>query len=236
MKKCRLIPFGNYGPIWVWMLLGLLLSLATGFIPAYAQEGSQGQVQLLTGRAAPGAGSFYLLPNLKQGQTLYVYSQGTSGNLDPLLLLSDKTLDRFTVGEEFRTDVEQAIAAGRDPLEVVPEFADQFFTAWDDDSGLGYAAALEYPIPADGDYKLAVITTPAKNTSGQFRLLIGLDTPDVLGGSAEVTGDTIAIIDEENTQANVAVQEITGTLTAEDPATFFELNPVKAGDTLYVFA
>ena len=34
----------------------------------------------------------------------------------------------------------------------------------------------------------------------------------------------------------MTVQEITGTLTAEDPATFFELNPVKAGDTLSVFA
>ena len=122
----------------------------TDFIPAYAQEDSQGQVQSLTGQAAPGAGSFYLLPNLKRGQTLYVYAQGTSGNLDPLLLLSDKSLDRLTVGEDFRADVEQAIAAGRDPLEVVPEFADRYFLAWDDDSGQGYAAALEYTIPARG--------------------------------------------------------------------------------------
>jgi hypothetical protein len=235
MNKSLSVPARH--PVWVVIItsiLVILLSLISHSGPIHAQQG--GQVQLLTGRAEPGAGSFYLLPNLKRGQTLYVYAQGTSGSLDPLLLLSDKTLDRFKVGEEFRAEVERAIAAGRDPLEVVPEFADQFFAAWDDDSGLGYAAALEYPIPADGDYKLAVITTPAKDTSGQFRLLIGLDTPDVLSGNAEVTGDTIAVLDEENTQANVTVQEITGTLTAEDPTTFFELNPVKAGDTLYVFA
>ena len=218
------------------LLLLLMISLSALFMPAYAQEGSQGQVQSLTGRAAPGAGSFYRLPDLKQGQILYVYAQGTSGNLDPLLLLADDTLDRFTVGEEFRADVERAIGAGRDPLEVVPEFADRYFLAWDDDSGLGYAAALEYRIPADGDYGLAVITTPAKETSGQFRLLVGLDAPAVLSGSAEVTGDTIAVIDEVNTQVNVATQVITGTLTVEDPATFYELNPVSAGDTLYVFA
>ncbi len=223
--------------IWtVAVLLVLLLSLSAMLIPTHAQEGSQGQVQLLTGRAAPGAGSFYVLPNLKRGQTLYVYAQGTSGNLDPLLLLADESLDRFTVGEEFRADVEQAIAAGRDPLEVVPEFADQYFLTWDDDGGLGYAAALEYRIPTDGDYKLAVITTPAKTTSGQFRLLVGLDAPSVLNGSAEVTGDTIAVIDEKNTQANVAVQVITGTLTVEDPTTFFQLDPTSAGDMLYVFA
>jgi len=235
MNKSLSVPARH--PVWVVIItsiLVILLSLISHSGPIHAQQG--GQVQLLTGRAEPGAGSFYLLPNLKRGQTLYVYAQGTSGSLDPLLLLSDKTLDRFKVGEEFRAEVERAIAAGRDPLEVVPEFADRFFTAWDDDSGLGYAAALEYPIPADGDYKLAVVSTPAKDTSGQFRLLVGLDAPDVLSGNAEVTGDTIAVLDEKNTQANVTVQEITGTLTAEDPATFFELNPVKAGDTLYVFA
>jgi hypothetical protein len=214
----------------------MLLSLSATLLPAYAQEGSQGQVQALTGRAAPGAGSFYFLPDLKRGQTLYVYAQGISGNLDPLLLLADDTLDRFTVGEDFRTDVERAIAAGRDPLEVVPEFADQYFLAWDDDSGLGYAAALEYAIPADGDYKLAVITTPAKDTTGQFRLLVGLDAPAVLSGSAEATGDVIAVIDEANTQVNVATQVITGSLTVEDPATFYELNPVDPGDILYVSA
>ena len=151
------LPRTGY-PIRVAALAALLLILVIGLGPVYAQEG--GKVQLLTGRVEPGAGAFYLLPNLKQGQTLYVYAQGTSGNLDPLLLLSDETLNRFTVRDEFWADVERAIAAGRDPLEVVPEFADQFFLAWDDDSGLGYAAALEYPIPADGDYKLAVVSTP----------------------------------------------------------------------------
>ena len=70
-------------------------------------------VQELTGRIDPGSGSFYAIAPLEEGQTLYVYVQGISGNLDPLLLLADDTLDRFTVGEDFRTDVERAIEEGR---------------------------------------------------------------------------------------------------------------------------
>lgn len=230
--KNRAIRFKIFG------LLGgaaLLLALAANLFPVYAQEGSQPPVQVLTGRAAPGAGTFYVLPNLKRGQTVYAYAQGTSGDLDPLLLFSDDTLDRSTIANQFNSDVKQAISAGRDPLEVIPEFASQYFLAWDDDSGSGYAAALEYRIPADGDYKLAVITTASKPTSGQYRLLVGINSPEVLTGSAPVTGDPIALVDTVNTLANVAVQEITGTLTLEDPTTFFELNPVKAGDTLYVY-
>ena len=72
-------------------ILIIVLSLISGGEPIHAQEG--GQVQLITGRAEPGAGSFYDLANLKKGQTLYAYAQNTSGNLDPLLLFADDTLD-----------------------------------------------------------------------------------------------------------------------------------------------
>ena len=233
MKKVFVfLPKTRY-PIRVAVLAAMLIILVISLAPVYAQE--DGKIQLLTGRAEPGAGAYYLLPNLEQGQTIYVYAQGISGDLDPVLLFADETLDRFQVSNEFRADVERAVAAGRDPLEVVPEFANRFFLAWDDDSGMGYAAALQYTIPTNGNYKLAVINSPAKSTAGQFRLLVGIDAPSVLAGSAEVTGDTIAILDEENSLTNVATQEITGTLTAADPATFFGLNEVTAGDTLYVF-
>ena len=234
MKKLSAIVVkSRHSALLVIALVVLLVSLFLTIGPAVAQQ--PGPVQELTGQARLGAGSFYLLPDLKKGQTLYAYAQGISGNLDPLLLVADETLTWFKVTNEFRAEVEQAIASGRDPLEVVPEFADKYFLAWDDDSGSGYAAALQYTIPADGNYKLAVITTPAKPTSGQFRLLIGLDAPAVLTGSAQVTGDILAVLDEQDTQANVAVQEVTGSLTAADPTTFFNLNRIKAGDVLSVW-
>jgi hypothetical protein len=151
------------------------------------------------------------------------------------MALTHASLDVSTLGEDFVTEVNLAIAEGRDPLVAISQIADGLFLAWDDDSGAGYAAAFEFTVPADGDYRLLVTSTPAQDTFGNYRLLVGLDTPEVLTGEARPTGDTIAILDEAASRINVAVQEVTGTLSGDDPATFFDLNPVNAGDTLYVF-
>lgn len=234
MRMHRKIPSGWAISRWARLAFALgLVSMAVS-IPVAAQDSRQGQVQILTGFTGTNAGAFYTLPDLTSGQTLYLSAEGTSGNLDPLLLVSDTRLDRETVGSEFETAVAQAIAAGGDPLAVVPRFADEFFTAWDDDSGPGYAAAIDYPIPADGDYTVIVVSTAARPTSGQYRLSVGLDAPDVLSGTAISTGDIIARADEQNTLEREGIQEVTGTLTTEDPATFFDLFPVAAGDTLSV--
>lgn len=217
------------------LILILGLGLTAVFIPLSAQENNQGQIQIVTGWAGTNAGAFYALPNLKEGQTLYLFGEGTSGDLDPLLLLADTEMDRKTIREEFQTAVAQAVAAGGDPLQVIPQFADQVFTAWDDDSGPGYTAVIEYLIPADGDYIVALISTAAQATSGNFQLTIGLDAPEVLSGSAQATGDIIAHPDTQNSLEHEGIQEITGALTSEDPVTYFDLYPVAAGDILYVY-
>ena len=51
---------------------------------------------------------------------------------------------------------------------------------------------MSFPIPADGDYSLAV-TRYDESSSGAFRLLIGIDAPDVLSGTAQPTGDEVAV-------------------------------------------
>ncbi len=58
----------------------------------------------------------------------------------------------------------------------------------DDDSGGGFNAALQYTVTEDGDYTLAVTRYDA-STSGQYRLLVGLDMPAVLQGRARPSGD-----------------------------------------------
>lgn len=216
-------------PVFFAVLTGLIFSLGL----VQAQE--NGAVQEFTGEAGTGKPTFYLLPNLKKGDTLYIYASGESGNLDPLVALGDKAFTRETLADDFLAVVNQALNAGRDPLEVVPEFADKVFLAWDDDSGNGYDAAFEFTIPANGDYQLFLGSTPATPTFGRYRLLIGLNAPDVLTGQAESTGDGIAMLDKANSRQNVGIEEITGTFTTDKNSTFFVLNELKADDTVYAY-
>jgi hypothetical protein len=219
---------------WVTLVLVLGLSQIIGLGPARAQ--GEGQVQELLGRIDLDLpNKAYRLPDLKRGQTLYLYMQGTSGNLDPLVGLLDSDADVVGLGIDFRTAVEQAVVEGEDPLAVVPQFADRTFMAWDDDSGLGYAAALEFPVPSDGDYLLMAGDAPFPGTFGQYRLLIGLDAPQVLTGEATPTGEILAVGLEDRDRAEVAVQKLTGELATDKPSTFFNLENVSPGDTFYAY-
>jgi hypothetical protein len=189
----------------------------------------------LSGRAAKGANVFYTLPDLKEGQVLTVYVAGTSGNLDPLTGLTDARIEGDALKEAFFGDVARVTAEGRDPLEALPEIYERYFLAWDDDSGAGYDATFEFAIPADGDYQLMVSRSPMQDTQGDFRLLIGIDTPQVLSGDAADTGDTIAVLDEDNSQFVTHVQELTGRLSSEEPSAVLNLRPLREGDLFSAF-
>ncbi len=175
--------------------------------PAHAQDEPQpedgGAVQALTGVIAVDGGVFYTLPGLLEGQRLDVYMESTSGNLDPFLGLYDEKRTDEGLLEEFWNEVDLVIAENRDPLKALPRIYDELFVAWDDDSGAGYDAAFSFVVPADGDYQLVVLSTPTKDTFGEYNLWIGLDGP-ALVGAAEPTGDEIAIRDEEVTRRLVA--------------------------------
>jgi hypothetical protein len=208
-----------------------LLNLLFGAERSQAQEGA---VQELIGFVEPGKGGIYILPDLEQDQTIYVYAHGMSGNLDPLVALAEGNVDPKELGIKFWTEVNQAVAAGQDPLTIVPDFADEFFLAWDDDSGDGYDGVFEYKVPADGDYQLFVFVSPATRSFGNFQLLVGLDAPEVLRGKAQPTGDQLAILNREASRTNVKVDEITGTLTSDKRNSLLTLNEVETGDTIYV--
>ncbi len=231
MKKHRKSPFNKHLLIYLLVFASTLIGLLAITIPAKAQE--LAEVQELTGDMGPGAALVYDLPQLKRGQILYVYAQGTSGNLDPLVLITDGDADQSDMRSNFIAEVQQAIAAGRDPLEVIPEFADRNFLAWNDDSGQGLDAALQFMVPADGAYKLTITSSPSAQTFGAFRMLIGIDSPEILTGQAEPTTSTIAVLNQGESLFNVAVTEITGAFDEDKRATFFKLQEIEAGDILY---
>jgi len=201
--------------------------------PVHAED--DGPVQVLTGHYESGSILFATLPALTQGDILYVYGSGESGNLDPFIGLSDTFYDSETLKEDFVSEIDRAVARGEDPLEAIPEIADGLFLAWDDDSGTGYDAALEFQIAANRSYQLLFISAPATETFGDFKLTIGLNQPSVLTGNAEPTGDIIAVFDKQASGRATAVEEITGTFTANKTSTFFFLNQIEAGNTLYVY-
>lgn len=224
-------------------LLLIILAL-TGLMliaPVHAED--DGPVQVITGHIEAGSILFYTLPDLTQGDTLYVYVSGESGNLDPFIGLTDTFYDSETVEEDFLSEIDHAIAQGRDPLEAITEIADGLFLAWDDDSGTGYDAKLEFHLAANRSYQLLVSSTPwkgtfadSKTTFGNYRLTVGLNQSAVLTGHTEPTGDIIAFYDASDSGRDTAVQEISGSLTTSKTSTFFFLTDIEPGNTLYVYA
>jgi hypothetical protein len=136
--------------------------------------------------------------------------------------------------DTFWDQVELLVNQGQDPLQAVPEIYDNLFVAWDDDSGDGYAAALEFDVPTEGQYQLLITQSPGADTFGEYELLLGLNAPEVLTGEAEESGDAIAFYDLDAMRPRVAVQEITGTLTTTKTQEILTLENLRLGDVLYV--
>jgi hypothetical protein len=207
----------------------VLTAHAQGPVP----QKSEPAVQVISGQMHPQGGDFFDLPSLKGGDILYVHAKRMSGNLDPFLGLSDTRYEGGALSEAFWGQVELVVEQGEDPLKALPEIYDGLFVAWDDDSGGGYAASLAFDVPEEGQYQLLVTASPDEETFGEYELLLGLNTPDVLSGEAEPQGNMIAFADLDAARPRVAVQEITGSLTTTDTQRILTLQDVQAGDELH---
>jgi hypothetical protein len=214
-------------------MVAVLLTLAIG--PVRVLAASDGAVQVLAGRLEVETGSFYTIARLEEGQTLYVYVQATSGNLDPFVGLSETRLTGEDAYTQFYGEVDRVTAEGRDPIGALPVIYDRLFVAWDDDGGEGYDAAFQFTAPAGGEYQLLVVGTPLKETWGEYRLLLGIDAPAVLSGDAQPTEETIATLDTAASYRQVRVQETTGSISAESPTVDLTLSTMRPGDTFYAY-
>ncbi len=222
------------------LLLGFILTALLAPLSARAQtdetpEPPGARVQIIQGEIVPnGHGQVYLIKGLKARDKLYVLAEPVTGNLDPLLGLVSAATDVMAINLAFTDAVNQAVAAGRDPLTMLPDFADTHFLVWDDDSGPGYSAAFEYAIPAAGDYQLLIYPNPALPNWGKYRILVGVNAPEVLTGEAKPT--LAHFVSEVNIFPPIqAVQEITGAVSADNMRQF-TLRPLKSGDTVYAYA
>lgn len=234
-NKLKLASMQPYR-VWINPLLITLLILLSCPSPVKAQ--AEPRVQVITDTIDPGGQAVYLLDDLKQGEILYIYLETTSGNLDPIAMLIDAGADLVELQAEFQAEIESAVTDELDPSSAINDLRDQYTLAWDDDSGEGYAAALEFSIPKDGDYWLLVggaLSTLGRATFGSYRLLAGLNAPQVLTGMAEPVGEPFASLDTTVIQPAVRVQEVLGSITPEQQIRRYNLVELTPGDVLYAY-
>ena len=186
----------------------------------------------------PGGQAVYRLSGLKRGQTLYVYVETTSGSLDPIAALLEPATDIAALSAAYQVGIEAAMNQKLDPSQAIDALRDQYSLVWDDDSGEGYAAAFEFILPEDGDYPLLVsgaLSSLGRQTFGGYRLLVGLDAPEVLTGAAEPSGEPFASLDLDVIQPVVRVEEVQGSVTPDEQILRYELVDLNPGDILYAY-
>lgn len=213
-------------------ILGLLFIVA---LPALAQ--SPRRVQIINGHVDPGGQAVYRLSGLQQNQRLYVYVETVQGNLDPFVFILRSGEDLGDLIERYTHEMENA-ANDTDPSTAINAVRDRFTLAWDDDSGKGYAAALEFRVPEDDDYLLVVggsFSTLGRQTSGYYRLSVGLDAPQVLLGEAEPQGQPFARLETDVIRPDARVEELTGEISAQKTRQSYNLIDFNPGDTFYAY-
>jgi hypothetical protein len=220
------------------LLSGLVLVLFLNSpLHSVPQKSRPDAIQIFSGHLDPGEREIYRVANLKQGDTLYVYMQHLSGNLDPLFAVAGGDFQMQMFDDQLQVKLRET---PHSPYNVFRDLLDAFYLAWDDDSGRGTDAALKYDIPADGDYKIVLAGSRQPvggkvmgQTFGEYRLTIGVNAPEVLTGQATPTGADIARL-EYIPSAHPRLQEITATLTPENNTTYFRLTDLDPGAILYV--
>ena len=108
------------------------------------QAQAEPAVQELQGNLSPGQVNVYRLKDLKQGEKIDFLMQTTSGNLDPLLVVVPVYTDLKSLISSYSAAVQSLISDLAQPLLDLPALRDKYFLAWDDDSGPGYSASLEF--------------------------------------------------------------------------------------------
>jgi hypothetical protein len=236
-------PIYRRNALTVRLFLVLLGSVICGLVSSpgnCAQNNSHSaRVQVLSSYLDPGEREIYLLTDLKRGDELYIYMHRLSGNLDPLFALANGQFEIEMFDKELSARLKET---PHSPYNVFRDLLDSFYLAWDDDSGKGTDAALKFSIPSDGNYKVVVAGSRQPmalqitgQTFGSYRLIVGINAPEVLIGNATSFGPAFASL-VYSPSSLPQIQEVTGKLTLKNNATYYKLTDIDPGSTLYVQA
>ena len=202
-----------------------------------AAQDQPARVQRITGRLQAGETHAYLLNDLRAGDQLTVSMRATSGNLDPATGILTTTMSLEEFGTRYQADLQRLLAGNESVALALDELRNRYFLAFDDDSGAGYAAALQYVVPTPGDYVLIAgssLSALGRATSGNYELLIGLNAAESAG--AAPAGAPIAERIPFPWGVSASVEEASGTLTAAAPTVSLKLVDIDAGATLTAYA
>ncbi len=250
MKIVRIGSLGRHRPVRAaaraWLGFALLLVMV-GLLPGEATARSlesteaatvetSARIQVLDGRISTGGLQLYRVTGLKQGQTLYVHARATSGHLDPLVALLKPGVDQGELAREPLDALVESLGRDRDPIAVTRELLDRYALAGSDDYQGHYYAAFNTVIPADGDYWLAIGSSVVRPSKGTFRLIVGIDEPDVLSGRPEASGPSFVFAEKDVGALEHGIALVTGELTQRHPLRFYNLADLAAGSTVYAFA
>ncbi|MGE5237470.1 MAG: hypothetical protein ACM3ON_01570 [Chloroflexota bacterium] len=216
------------------LILGIvLLTMMSDPVPASAR--STVAVQEIRGYIGLKDGpTVYKIPNLKRGEVIYVYGNGISGDFDPLVALLKPSVPFETVLNEVIPRLNSVLKEGQDPLVVIPEALNEVSLVWNDDYGKSYSAGLRYRVEKSGDYEFLVGSTIQRATSGRFRLLVGVNAPNVLSGKARARGRPFVLAVKSAPFAGERASEAEGSISKGKSFRFYPLEDIRSGETLYL--
>ncbi len=219
-------------------ILLVCFSFFIGNLVLFASESPE--VQIITETLQQDESHYYSFNQLKKGDTIYIKMERLSGNLDPLIGITKDITDFINFEEFYNNKIPDLLEDELDFTEVFPNFADDFFLVWDDNSGELSDAILTYEVPEDGNYQLIVTGSYYQlrrdnkfyNTFGQYKLSIGLNASEVLDKEPISTGYSVV---NQLGKFHQRVQEINEEISEDRKYVEFPLNTLDEGDTLYVY-
>ena len=132
----------------------------------------------------------------------------------------------------YQADRQRLLTENESAAQAVEALRNQYFLAWDDDSGAGYAASLAFDVPAEGDYVLIAgssLSALGRSTFGDYELLVGLDSPASRDGAADPSDAPIAERLPGVWGLAASVEEAAGSLTTAAPTANLKLVDLDAG-------